>query len=75
LREKKFGKKIPPDDQDPNEFADEEYNRKKKNKAVAKMFEYMNKALGQKMDSSGAPEGLFDAPKKVIVEDDDDDGL
>ncbi len=73
LREKKFGKKIPPDDQDPNEFADEEYNRKKKSRAVAKMFEYMNKALGQKMDTTGAPEELFEDPKKKKVEDDDDD--
>jgi hypothetical protein len=75
LREKKFGKKIPPDDQDPNEWAEEEYNRRKKSKAVAKMFEYMNKALGQKMDSSGAPEGILDDGKKKPVVDDDDDGL
>lgn len=73
LREKKFGKKIPPDDKDPNEFAEEEYNRQKKNRAVAKMFEYMNKAMGVKMDTGGMPEGLLDAPKKKSVDDDDDE--
>ena len=73
LREKKFGKKIPPNDQDPNDFAEEEYNRRKKSKAVAKMFELMKKALGIKMDTDGMPDGLMDAPKKKVVEDDDDD--
>jgi hypothetical protein len=75
LREGRFGKKIPPDDQDPNEYADEEYNRQKKNRRIAKMFEYMNKALGQKMNLEGAPDDLFSDPKKKVEEDDDDDGL
>lgn len=73
LREKKFGKKIPPSDEDPNEFAEEEYNRRKKSKAVAKMFELMNKAMGIKMDTAGMPDGLMDAPKKKAPIDDDDD--
>lgn len=54
-REAKFGKKIPPSDQDPNQFCEEEYDRQKRNKKIAKMFSYLNKALGQPMDMTGAP--------------------
>jgi hypothetical protein len=75
VREQRFGKKIPPNDEDPNDFVEEEYNRKKKSKAVAKMFEYLNKALGQKMDSTGAPAELTEPPKNATLDDDDDDGL
>lgn len=73
LREKKFGKKIPARRQRSNQWADEEYNRQKKNRAVAKMFEYMNKAMGVKMDTAGMPDGLLDAKPKKSAKDDDDD--
>ncbi len=75
-REKKFGKKVVPLDKDPNEFSEEEYERQKKDRRIVKMFDHMNKALGQKMDLTGAPPALVESlkagPKKKPVDDDDD---
>ena len=72
MREQKFGKKVVPLDRDPNEFCQEEYEKKKKDKKVIKMFDHMNKALGKKMNLEGAPPDLFAKPKPTAVDDDDE---
>jgi|GEM_PF-4357350 len=54
-REAQFGKKVRPKDQDENEQCEEDYLKQRRNKHVIKMFQHLNKALGQKMDTTGAP--------------------
>lgn len=70
-RKAKFGdRKIQENpDRDANEELEEEYRKQKRQQSVVKMFEHMNKALGQKMDMTGAPP----PPAVKKIDDDDDD--
>ena len=73
LRELKFGKKVVPLDRDPNELCQEEYEKKKKDKKVIKMFDHMNKALGHKMSLEGAPADFELGKAKPKPKDEDDE--
>lgn len=72
-RKQKFQGKVlgrqPDEQRDANEELEEEYRKQRRQASVVKMFEHMNKALGQKMDMTGAPP----PPAKPAAADDDDD--